>query len=174
MNLFENPILVKTTIKYPILIVIIYSLLTIIPQNKLTLANKMTILIIIVMSIIIYDLLNNQFIGNMKNLSVNENFENQQQVQQQQEEYKPNSLSMYEPLGNNVPRWTNGYSYMCTDKWSVPEKRPPVCTTNKPSLVRPYAFATDLLQFEDAGKITENANSIDQGYTLIQNIEIPQ
>ena len=108
---------------------------------------------------------------------MSENYEAQAKTQEDKlihKTFPSTGMSMYENLGDGVARWTNGYSYMSTDKWRVPERHPPVCTTNKPSLVAPFSYATDLLQFEDAGKVTENAGSIDQGYTNIQNIAIPQ
>jgi len=44
----------------------------------------------------------------------------------------------YKPLGDNIANeWSNEYTILSTDKWQVPQPRPPVCISNGPCKVCP-------------------------------------
>ena len=77
-----------------------------------------------------------------------------------------------QPLGQGIVKWPtwgnkNSYSYLDTNKWRVPERKPPVCKTENPVLVQPFAHATDLLQWKHASRVTP-PYSIDTDYIKSQ------
>ena len=69
----------------------------------------------------------------------------------------------YKPLGEQISnKWTNEYSILNTDKWQVPQPRPPVCISNSPCKVCPTntgGYPTNLKEWNNSSKIsTTNIN----------------
>ena len=69
---------------------------------------------------------------------------------------------MTKPLGSYddtmTNKWNHGYTYLSTDKWSVPMVRPPVCINSSPCNVCPSntsGYPVNLLDFDNSRKITE-------------------
>ena len=64
----------------------------------------------------------------------------------------------YKPLGEQISnKWTNEYSILNTDKWQVPQPRPPVCISNSPCKVCPTntgGYPTNLKEWNNSSKIS--------------------
>ena len=122
-------------INYIVILIVIFAIIN---QSKI---NKDTFNIIVIISLL-YLLLNNNNKTNIAKFEVKKKINNQYQ--------------QYDKLGAGIPKWTNGknaYSYLDTDRWSIPEKQIPICKTEYPSIVAPYTFGTSLLQWKHAGKL---------------------
>lgn len=65
----------------------------------------------------------------------------------------------YETLGENIDNdWDNNYALLNTNKWAVPEKRPPVCISTTPCQVCPtntVGNATNLKEWDYSRKISD-------------------
>ena len=83
-------------------------------------------------------------------------------------ELNPNLLL---PLGsynkNFTNKWNKGwtdkgeYIYLDTDKWKIPQTRPPVCVTNTPSNVHPNntnGYPVNLMNWNDSRKVMNGSN----------------
>ena len=69
---------------------------------------------------------------------------------------------MNKPLGSYddtmTNKWSHGYTYLSTDKWSVPMVRPPVCINTTPCNVCPSntsGYPVNLMDFDHSRKITK-------------------
>ena len=69
---------------------------------------------------------------------------------------------MNKPLGSYddtmTNKWNHGYTYLSTDKWSVPMVRPPVCINSSPCNVCPSntsGYPVNLMDFDNSRKITK-------------------
>jgi hypothetical protein len=69
---------------------------------------------------------------------------------------------MNKPLGSYddtmTNKWSHGYTYLNTDKWSVPMVRPPVCINTTPCNVCPSntsGYPVNLMDFDHSRKITK-------------------
>ena len=72
-------------------------------------------------------------------------------------------IEMTKPLGSYddtmTNKWNHGYTYLNTDKWSVPMVRPPVCINNTPCNVCPSntsGYPVNLMDFDSSRKITKS------------------
>lgn len=68
---------------------------------------------------------------------------------------------MTKPLGSYddtmTNKWNHGYTYLSTDKWSVPMVRPPVCINTTPCNVCPSntsGYPVNLMDFDNSRKIS--------------------
>lgn len=69
---------------------------------------------------------------------------------------------MTKPLGSYddtmTNKWNHGYTYLSTDKWSVPMVRPPVCINTTPCNVCPSntsGYPVNLMDFDSSRKISQ-------------------
>lgn len=63
----------------------------------------------------------------------------------------------YEPIGKGVSKWSNEYTILSTDKWTVPMTRPPVCISNTKCKVCPSAtdgYPVGLKDWDSSRKVT--------------------
>ena len=51
----------------------------------------------------------------------------------------------YEPIGKGISKWSNEYTILSSDKWTVPMTRPPVCISSTKCKVCPSATVDILL-----------------------------
>jgi len=60
----------------------------------------------------------------------------------------------YKPLGDNIANnWDNEYTILNTDKWQIPQSRPPVCVSNGPCKVCPTqtdGYGVNLKEWDDS------------------------
>jgi len=82
--------------------------------------------------------------------------------------YTTQDPNFYEKLGDPDQTmsngWKYGYSYLNTDKWTVPQPRPPVCVQTGPVCpvcpVTTSGYGLDLMEFNGSTKIsTDNINT---------------
>lgn len=74
-------------------------------------------------------------------------------------DWKYNELNpaFFTPIGAGLDNWSNQYSILNTDKWKVPEQRPPVCAPSKGCKVCPNIQTTPYLplsQWDDSRRIS--------------------
>lgn len=75
-------------------------------------------------------------------------------------QYSDYPLDMHRPLGTYDKTFTNGFehgfTYLDTDRWSVPMKKPPICITDKPATVFPAltsGYPVDVKLFADYNRV---------------------
>ena len=79
--------------------------------------------------------------------------------------YSELPLGFHKPLGSYDNTFTNdfdhGYSYLNTDKWTIPERRPPVCITDVKCPVCPVTtsgYPLSVKEFADSQRIYPHDN----------------
>jgi hypothetical protein len=64
------------------------------------------------------------------------------------------------PIGSGVSSWNNQYTILNTDKWTVPQMKPPVCVTSTPCPVCPLdgtnISTVSLNNWDNSNKISNN------------------
>ncbi len=75
-------------------------------------------------------------------------------------QYSEYPLDMHRPLGTYDKTFTNGFdmgfTYLDTDRWSVPMRKPPICITDKPATVFPAltsGYPVDVKLFSDYNRV---------------------
>lgn len=72
--------------------------------------------------------------------------------------YSERPTQYYEPIGKGVSNWSNEYTILNTDKWSVPMTRPPVCISNGNCKVCPSnteGYPVSLKEWHSSSKVTD-------------------
>lgn len=86
-------------------------------------------------------------IGRPKKVAETKNRQNDMKYTQLPSDY-------YKPLGDNIANeWSNEYTILNTDKWKVPQPRPPVCISNGPCKVCPSntgGYPANLKDWDDS------------------------
>ena len=71
--------------------------------------------------------------------------------------YSERPSKNYEPIGKGVSKWSNDYTILNTDKWTVPMYRPPVCISTNKCKVCPSAtdgYPVGLKDWDNSRKVT--------------------
>ena len=91
-------------------------------------------------------------IGKPKNVSEPKDRQNDMKYSELPSDY-------YNPLGDKVAnQWDNEFTILNTDKWQVPQPRPPVCISNGPCKVCPSTTPgyTNLKEWDDSRVVTNS------------------